>query len=96
MKRCGGTGGSEMGHCNRSGMRRSIVATLALGALLVTAAPVAADSYDPQEAGHPVRIIAYAVHPVGVILDLLIFRPMHWIGSREPLATFFGHEPYDD
>jgi hypothetical protein len=31
-----------------------------------------------------------------VILDLLIFRPAHWVGSHEPLATLFGHEPYDD
>jgi hypothetical protein len=43
-----------------------------------------------------VRILAYALHPVGVMLDLLIFRPAHWIGSKEPLASFFGHERYTD
>ena len=77
-------------------MRRSIVAALALVGVLATAVPAAADRYDPQEAGHPVRIIAYVAHPVGVVLDLLIFRPIHWLGSREPLATLFGHEIYDD
>lgn len=67
-----------------------------LGGLLILAlaAPAAADRYDPQKAGHPARIVAYALHPVGVMLDLLIFRPAHWIGSKEPLATFFGHERY--
>jgi hypothetical protein len=67
-----------------------------LGGLLILAlaAPAAADRYDPQKAGHPARIVAYALHPIGVMLDLLIFRPAHWIGSKEPLATFFGHERY--
>lgn len=68
------------------------VAILALG----FAVPAAADHYDPQKAGHPMRIIAYALHPVGVMLDLLIFRPAHWIGSHEPMTTLFGHERYTD
>jgi hypothetical protein len=76
--------------------RRSIASVIAAIALGLAATPVAADDYDPQRAGHPVRIIAYAVHPVGVLLDLLIFRPAHWIGSHEPLASLFGHEPYRD
>ena len=36
-------------------------------------------------------IAAYALHPVGVILDYLIFRPGHWIGSHEPIRTLVGH-----
>jgi hypothetical protein len=38
------------------------------------------------------RILAYCVHPVGVILDYLIFRPAHWVGSHEPMKTLFGHK----
>ncbi len=68
------------------------VAILALG----FAVPAAADRYDPQRAGHPARILAYALHPVGVLFDLLIFRPAHWIGSHEPMATLFGHDRYAD
>jgi hypothetical protein len=75
---------------------RRIVAGVCGAALLSLALPAAADRYDPLEAGHPVRVIAYVVHPVGVLLDVLIFRPAHWLGSHEPLATLFGHEPYDD
>lgn len=70
------------------------LAALAVGLLL--AAPAAADEYDPLEAGHPVRILAYALHPVGVILDVLIFRPAHWVVSHPGLDEFFGHERYDD
>jgi hypothetical protein len=65
-----------------------------LGALLVAAAlaaPVRADEYDAERAGHPLRIVAYALHPVGVILDYLIFRPAHWIADRDGVREFFGH-----
>ena len=72
-----------------------LAAVLAL-AVLAVASSARADEYDPQRAGHPVRVIAYALHPVGVMLDLLIFRPAHWIGSLPGLDEFFGHERYDD
>lgn len=79
----------------RAGRWRAAVVTLAAASCAL--APAAgADEYEPQRAGHPVRIIAYALHPVGVVLDLLIFRPAHWIGSLPGLDEFFGHEPYED
>lgn len=74
---------------------RGIAAALALAAVGF-ASGARADDYDPQRAGHPARILAYAVHPVGVVLDLLIFRPAHWVGSLPGLSKFFGHERYDD
>lgn len=48
------------------------------------------DDYDARQAGHPLRIAAYVLHPVGVIVDRLIFRPAWWIGSHEPFHTLFG------
>lgn len=70
---------------------RMLRATVLAFALLALAAPAgAADDYDSKEAGHPVRIAAYVLHPVGVILDTLIFRPAYWLGSHEPLRTLFG------
>ena len=53
--------------------------------------PVAADSYRADKAGHPIRITAYLLHPFGVLLDTLIFRPAHWVGSQQPLKALFGH-----
>ena len=50
----------------------------------------ASAGYEPLRAGHPLRIIAYALHPVGVILDYAIFRPAYWIGSHEPIRTLVG------
>ena len=76
--------------------KRSLAALSVASLLLLSAAPAAADEYDPQKAGHPLRLIAYVLHPVGVVLDLLIVRPAHWLVSQEGLDEFFGHEPYDD
>lgn len=64
-----------------------------LGVLLALAAlPALAGTtqYNPRRAGHPLRIIAYAVHPIGVALDYAIFRPAWWLGTHEPLRTIFG------
>ena len=47
-------------------------------------------SYESLRAGHPLRIVAYALHPVGVILDYAIFRPAYWIGTHEPIRTLVG------
>jgi hypothetical protein len=71
---------------------RRIAATLALAASVLVAAPALADDYDPKSSGHPLRIAAYVLHPIGVIIDTVIFRPAHWIGSHEPFKTLFGHE----
>ena len=59
-------------------------------AQVASASPMA--NYDPQRAGHPLRMIAYVVHPVGVILDYVVFRPFYWLGSHEPLRTLFGRD----
>jgi hypothetical protein len=68
-----------------------VVSWILASALLVSAVPAAADEYDPRRAGHPLRIIAYVLHPVGVAFDYLLFRPAHWVGHHEPLKTIFGH-----
>lgn len=73
--------------------RRLGAAVLALAMIgLASASPTLADDYDEESAGHPLRIIAYVLHPVGVAIDYLLLRPAHWLGSREPLKTIFGHE----
>jgi hypothetical protein len=65
---------------------------LTLASALCSAGPAVAATtrYDPQRAGHPLRIVAYALHPIGVIADTLIFHPAWWLGTHEPLRTLFG------
>jgi hypothetical protein len=70
---------------------------LALSILLLASVPARAqEPYDPQRAGHPVRIAAYIAHPVGWLLDRLIFFPAWWIGGHEPLRSIFGHDGLPD
>jgi hypothetical protein len=70
-------------------VKRAVVLVL----LLCLASPAGArERYDPQTAGHPVRIAAYALHPVGYLLDRLIFYPAWVIGSWRPIAVLVGHE----
>lgn len=73
---------------------RRRVSWLAALALIVglgsSPAPASAEEYNAQEAGYPVRIVAYALHPIGVVLDYTIMRPAFWVGSHEPFRTLFG------
>ena len=69
--------------------------TLALVLVLITVSASAwagTTRYNPRRSGHPLRVIAYALHPVGVIVDTLIFRPAWWVGTHEPFRTLFGVE----
>ncbi len=75
----------------RMDIRKGIAITLLAAALSVGATPARADRHDSTESGHPLRIVAYALHPVGVLIDALIFRPAHWFVHHEPMATLFGH-----
>lgn len=72
--------------------RRGWIAAASVALVLVLASPVAADEYDASNAGHPLRLIAYVLHPVGVLIDYVLLRPAHWLVSSEPLKTIFGHE----
>lgn len=76
----------------RRGTRRGWLAALVMAVMIAFASPVAADEYDDSNSGHPLRIIAYVLHPVGVIIDYVVIRPAHWLVSIEPMKTLFGHE----
>lgn len=65
---------------------------LSLALVLALASPAAADEYDSSNAGHPVRFVAYLLHPVGVLIDYVLLRPAHWLVSHEPMKTIFGHQ----
>ena len=76
---------------SRNRAKRWLSAMLCAVAML-TASPVLADEYDEDSAGHPLRLIAYVLYPVGVAIDYLIMRPAHWLVSQEPMKTVFGHK----
>lgn len=51
------------------------------------------DGYDDSQA-HPLRIAAYALHPVGYAVEWLLTRPIHALVSQPELAPVFGHKPH--
>ena len=51
------------------------------------------DGYDDSQA-HPLRLAAYAVHPVGFALEWLVTRPIHAIVSQPDLQRVFGHQSH--
>jgi len=67
---------------------RVVVLTCLLALMVPTLA--SADRYRSQRAGNPIRIAAYVLHPVGVILDTLIFKPAWSLAQHEPLRTLVG------
>lgn len=77
-------------------MKRSI-ACLSLVAVLGlhgTALAIPDDEYDDSQS-HPLRIAAYLLNPVGVGLEYAVFRPFHWVVSRnETTEMIFGHSPH--
>ncbi len=73
-----------------------IAAFLVLAFCAFASSPASAHDYDCNDSEHPLRYIAYAVHPVGVAVEFAIFRPIHWVVSRPHLNILFGHDPRED
>lgn len=68
-----------------------LLCVFSLSAQLALAAP---DEYDDSQS-HPLRILAYAFHPVGWLTEWIVFRPFHFlVSATEPLEAFFGHRPH--
>ncbi len=76
-----------------------IVGTIAMWAALSGVASAgwwgAGDDYDATES-HPLRLIAYVVHPVGFVAEWIVARPLHYVVSRPGLDAFFGHRVHSD
>lgn len=76
---------------------RSVRFVLLVTVIIIALSSIAvADDYDPKRTAHPLRLIAYIVHPVGIAFDYLIFRPAHWVAHHKPLDVVFGHATYED
>lgn len=85
------TGTTEEPRAGRS-IRRGVAFGLLVAMLVASASPAFADRYDKGKAGHPLRIAAYVLYPIGALLDVLITRPAHWLISQEPFKSSVGHE----
>lgn len=65
-------------------------------ALLLSPVPgqAAPDEYDESQS-HPLRVVAYIVHPFGRLLEWTVARPFHALVSGSNEAEYvFGHRPH--
>ena len=76
-----------------------ISATVFIGALVILVFSVQLamsehDEYDESQS-HPLRIIAYFLHPVGRLLEWTFTRPLHAVASSSPEMEYLsGHRPH--
>ena len=69
----------------------TLVTWFALGLRPGFAAP---DEYDDSQS-HPLRIVAYLMHPAAWLVEWAVFRPFHFlVSANEPMEVIFGHEPH--
>lgn len=69
----------------------TLALSIGFAAQLGFAAP---DEYDDSQS-HPLRILAYAWHPVGWLAEWTLFRPFHFlVSATRPQEVFFGHNPH--
>ncbi len=69
----------------------TLAAWLALGMRPGFAAP---DEYDDSQS-HPLRIVAYLLHPAAWLVEQVVFRPFHFlVSANEPMEEIFGHRPH--
>ncbi len=74
-------------------MTRKHLAAAALALCVTLLAPAAnASRYDNQYETHPLKVVGYALHAVGQGMNWLVFRPIHWVVSRNNLDVVFGHK----
>lgn len=76
-------------------MRRVMGILMAVWLASVPVRATAHDTYDDSES-NPLRLAAYAVHPVGVALEWLLMRPIHFVVSQPELEPVFGHVPHEN
>ncbi|MEN6626598.1 MAG: hypothetical protein ABFD69_10255 [Candidatus Sumerlaeia bacterium] len=74
-------------------MKKSLFA--ALFAIGMMAAPSIAQAhvYDRDDSDYPLRYVAYVVHPVGMLAEYAVLRPIHWVVSQPVVAPIVGHYP---
>lgn len=73
----------------------SAVSLLLLSVCLFTAPRLAvADEYDDSQS-HPLRVVGYVLHPVGLLLEWVAARPFHYLVSATPETEYVsGHRPH--
>lgn len=76
--------------------KKLFVAMVFAACFAMTSGVASAHDYDRDDDGHPLRIAAYIVHPVGIACEYVISRPIHWLVSQPKWNVIFGHVSYEN
>ena len=75
-------------------MKQLAMALVVAGLVAVPATGRAHDAYDDSQS-HPLRLAAYALHPLGYAAEWLVMRPIHFLVSGDKTERIFGHTPHE-
>lgn len=75
-------------------MSRKVITAMMAVALIALVVPASAHRYHRVDDGHPLRVIAHIVHPIGIALEYGIMRPIHSFVSKDNNDITFGHKAY--
>jgi hypothetical protein len=75
-------------------MKRFVLTAAVASVLALGGVARAHDAYDDSES-YPLRLAAYALHPVGWAAEWLVMRPIHFVVSQPRLEPIFGHVPHE-
>src|SRR5262249_22171097 len=79
----------------RCGVKKILIGVGLAVWMIGVAAPVHAhDAYDDSQS-HPLQLAAYALNPVGVAIEWVFTRPIHFVVSQPKLERLFGHGPHE-
>jgi len=73
-----------------------LLAVVLVAMVLAVAAPVSAHDYQRNRSDHPLRLVAYVLHPIGLGLEYAITRPIHHLVSLPYARFIFGHDPRNE
>ena len=73
-------------------MNKKAAVLLLTLALIGLSVPSRADRYNRATGDNPARLVAYALHPLGLAVEFVVMRPVHWVVSQPHLDIVFGHE----
>jgi hypothetical protein len=75
-------------------VKRFVFAAAIASMLSLSGSARAHDAYDDSES-YPLRVVAYALHPVGWAIEWLVARPIHFLVSQPQLEPITGHVPHE-
>ena len=73
-------------------MKQVWMASLTMLALAAMPERAAAHEYDRGDSDHPLRYVAYALHPIGWTAEMVVLRPFHRFVHKPTAGEVMGHD----